>query len=167
MWSPLCTVLEICLSLGLELMFVSLRDAYSVSLFFDRKGIPAYQGRVRSMGKAVLWRASNFSLLTDTHHTPLVKPFLVVEQGQSKEHRQSIAFRAWNVTGGADRRAKRRDPPDYLPLCLLGYATTSPVELPDYLPYTVAHFWQPSHSSPRPSASLSLSSSTPRDLTIN
>ena len=54
------------------------------------------------MGKAVLWRASNFSLLTDTHHTPLVKP-LVVEQGQtqSKEHRQSIAFRAWNVTGGA------------------------------------------------------------------
>ena len=37
--------------------------------------------------------------------------------------------------GRGHRRAKRR-PPRLPPLCLFGYATTSPTELPDYLPYT-------------------------------
>jgi hypothetical protein len=57
--------------------------------------------------------------------------------------------------GRGHRRAKRR-PPRLPPLCLMRYATTSPAELPDYLPYGRPFSATVAYSSPRPSASRSL-----------
>ena len=82
-------------------------------------------------------------------------------RGRNPERFISARLRLPGVkrNGRGHRRAKRR-PPRLPPLCLMRYATTSPAELPDYLPYGRPFSATVAYSSPRPSASRSLSSSS-------